>query len=394
MIKDNINLYNNLSDLRILCYSCFKGGHTIIKCPLLHYVPDKRHIIRKFQKKLEKFEKNHLEYCKKFKRKLRKKTNPLWMYGNLNKAAKLFKIYQKSNGLDFILENEIPITNAIPIEKKNVILDVESCTLIGDKDEVDNIFNSDSDKNDEFLKYPVYLDYLNNSYNKLPKREFTRETFDFCSVKSYDIYYPNNNIDEVLADMEYNFAIEYDSEAFALKQQERELTRKNGIDVKNKLKRITNEKLLSKKSRFLNNNLYAVNELDYYFLFGKKPDQQIEQNVNLQMQGDATKSEKELLFNKKEQLDKQAYKPKLMSKFNEKHNISYRINEETESEKLASTTQNPNKYISELIGMNKTIPNQSHEEDKRLKDKTPQESNSSTETQNKLLIEQGFDINK
>lgn len=47
-IKDNINIYNDFSDLFLKCASCYQNTHLIDNCPLLHYLPADDIIIQRY----------------------------------------------------------------------------------------------------------------------------------------------------------------------------------------------------------------------------------------------------------------------------------------------------------------------------------------------------------
>lgn len=49
MIKDSLLLNEDQNFIRAKCFSCNRYSHEISHCPLLHYVPDKEKIIKKFE---------------------------------------------------------------------------------------------------------------------------------------------------------------------------------------------------------------------------------------------------------------------------------------------------------------------------------------------------------
>lgn len=48
MIQDQILLYDDMHSLKIRCISCSQTGHIASKCPLIHFLPDKEKVIKKF----------------------------------------------------------------------------------------------------------------------------------------------------------------------------------------------------------------------------------------------------------------------------------------------------------------------------------------------------------
>ena len=49
MIRDLINIYHKREMLNVPCPSCQNFGHSIIKCPLVNYVPNKALILDHFK---------------------------------------------------------------------------------------------------------------------------------------------------------------------------------------------------------------------------------------------------------------------------------------------------------------------------------------------------------
>lgn len=48
MIKDNVLQYSDFALLKMNCFSCNKRTHLISECPILHYMPNKEGLIKKF----------------------------------------------------------------------------------------------------------------------------------------------------------------------------------------------------------------------------------------------------------------------------------------------------------------------------------------------------------
>jgi hypothetical protein len=48
-MKNLVMLENNLSCLKQICRSCHSQGHLTKDCPILHYIPDKEKVIKRFE---------------------------------------------------------------------------------------------------------------------------------------------------------------------------------------------------------------------------------------------------------------------------------------------------------------------------------------------------------
>lgn len=46
MIRDNVEINKDLSNLKIKCYSCKSNQHLVNTCPYLHFNPDHDRVIK------------------------------------------------------------------------------------------------------------------------------------------------------------------------------------------------------------------------------------------------------------------------------------------------------------------------------------------------------------
>lgn len=72
MLRDQIKLYNTHKALQINCFSCGKYSHIHEKCPLVHLIPDKTFIIKRY------LHCNHQKRNPEFKRKMKRTLNALF----------------------------------------------------------------------------------------------------------------------------------------------------------------------------------------------------------------------------------------------------------------------------------------------------------------------------
>ena len=71
MLRDQMKLYNTYKSLQINCFSCSKFSHIHDKCPLVHFIPDKTFIIKRF------LHCNNQKRNSGFKRKMKRTLNAL-----------------------------------------------------------------------------------------------------------------------------------------------------------------------------------------------------------------------------------------------------------------------------------------------------------------------------
>jgi hyperpolarization activated cyclic nucleotide-gated potassium channel 2 len=87
MMRDNMCIYGQYGDIRLLCWGCHKPGHPITACPALHYEAERRIIIKKHQQRTAKRQVRFDKFCKEFQRSKRPKIHPLWDYKTLEDRA-------------------------------------------------------------------------------------------------------------------------------------------------------------------------------------------------------------------------------------------------------------------------------------------------------------------
>lgn len=119
MIKNQINLYGSINPLRMKCYACGKPDHLVANCHLLHFIPDKEKVIKKF-------EYSHLQERMNFERKKKKKIKykifkPSKEIDQLANKLKLMESdsYYEEEEESEIVSNDINDSNLTNSEKKN-----------------------------------------------------------------------------------------------------------------------------------------------------------------------------------------------------------------------------------------------------------------------------------
>ena len=82
MIKDKVELNNDLSCINKKCFGCRQFNHIIEKCPKVHYMPNQERIIKTYLYPCTHLERSH------HTRSRRKKVNALKIQKNLKVIAK------------------------------------------------------------------------------------------------------------------------------------------------------------------------------------------------------------------------------------------------------------------------------------------------------------------
>jgi len=91
MIKDQMISYENYFPLKIHCYSCLQIGHLAHQCPLIHFIPDREKVIKKYNYYLDQERAEF--YRRTFKRNsLTQKNKLVWA----NKKIKIFIEMEKA----------------------------------------------------------------------------------------------------------------------------------------------------------------------------------------------------------------------------------------------------------------------------------------------------------
>lgn len=84
MVKDKLNLYDDYSAVQTKCFSCGHIDHTIVTCPILHFVPDRKRVIDE-----------HIRDCaeerQSFKRRDRVKYHTLLQLEETQYKTRIFK---------------------------------------------------------------------------------------------------------------------------------------------------------------------------------------------------------------------------------------------------------------------------------------------------------------
>ncbi|KAL4502425.1 hypothetical protein ABPG72_012012 [Tetrahymena utriculariae] len=105
-IKDRVQIYGRVQDIKVYCYSCKSSSHLLDKCPYLTYQPN-------FNKIIYQFCKQQTDFQKVFKRKVTKNFQTLSQLNDLQKQAESL--------LENLLEDEDSQVNLSFLQSQNEI---------------------------------------------------------------------------------------------------------------------------------------------------------------------------------------------------------------------------------------------------------------------------------
>lgn len=230
-IRDSILLYDDYSFMHVKCSSCKIEGHLVGKCPLIHYTPPLDIILRRYnhcevQTRIHNYDRPTLK--KRFDAKrdadLIKAAGFLFQKKNIHgfhkyKSRKSFKrknkhIYSLLDENDENEEFENKILERIPSKTENVVkcLDEKILTVSRsrnlDENHDENVLQTSifAKKNINSLNANCMMDLLKNLATSSEDKNNTIPDFIFNldTIKNYNIYFPRNNVDCVLNELNYN----------------------------------------------------------------------------------------------------------------------------------------------------------------------------------------------
>lgn len=108
MIKDEIMNYENINLLRIRCFSCNQMGHLANACPLIHFIPNKEKIIKKYNFYLDQERKQILRKYLKSRNALKNQNTLLSAYKKINDQIQK----EKENLYNYSMTNENNMTSS------------------------------------------------------------------------------------------------------------------------------------------------------------------------------------------------------------------------------------------------------------------------------------------
>ena len=232
-IKDNINLYDDYGDLFLKCSSCCQTTHRIKDCPVLHYIPKKEIVILKYLYSPE-------QERKRCKRRTRKKNNSLGCFKQNQLQANIF-IKDDILSMESCEENEKKIEFVETNNNETFSMKEENFAnddMEKEKIEKTEKTREDETKNNDNAEFKDSFQNLSEKYNKNTKNSISRlekslkseilpssnksfpgsnsalkpylikseKSFknndfllDFDRLKSYEAYFPEQNIDKVLS---------------------------------------------------------------------------------------------------------------------------------------------------------------------------------------------------
>ena len=132
MIRDLINIYHKREMLNVPCPSCQNFGHSIIKCPLVNYVPNKALI-------LDHFKRDNFQRRRRKTRKQRKKIDSRIMKQKINLASDILTMRYPE-----LSENKCEESSFyLPTDPKNPL---KRISIFGTSHNTDNILLNEEEE--------------------------------------------------------------------------------------------------------------------------------------------------------------------------------------------------------------------------------------------------------
>jgi len=273
-IKDSINLYDNYQTINLVCHVCGKEGHYARICPNIHLTYNKEELIQQHILEHNKFcqafqrsettkrfhavtDSKHIEarankFCEENfdlikgllgMRRLRMASEVLKKNRLKGLSRLLVKLNSKKLPLSltaFLKENEKRLSKMTLDELESPIHPVLQ-TNNSQRNEIDEILEQEEngeegDHDEDSLSddNEYYEDRLNKyryPYRRskhLVKRDVEIFSDDFDMVRNYQIYFPHNNVNIILQNIEQQ----------ELKKQKRDKLRKEAENVRFELSRV------------------------------------------------------------------------------------------------------------------------------------------------------------
>ena len=207
LIKDNLNLYKDYSQLQLQCYACEQVGHIGLACNEIHYKPNKEEIIQEYLKK-------EAGKKKKFKRGQRPRFSAR---SNLKELASIAAMIQEDYN-DYTLSDEDLSQDSLDnILERNLFLIPGA--------EMNDIKNRKMERKRKSTRMSANLLYEQvNNVNDLIGRRGSQMVsltptdapidpmalksngefifFSIDKVENFELYYPQNNIIKQITEFE------------------------------------------------------------------------------------------------------------------------------------------------------------------------------------------------
>ena len=190
-IKDKMNISNDFSKIHRKCFSCEQSNHTEMYCPKIHLILSKERVLQKYNYSIP-------QNRRKFER--RKKKNIFNALGDLRQIDKelshILRSKFKSEFSTFENEESLAYLESENSEKEqSPVLQEDSNKKLQSNDRL-NIENKKSDDALMISTEKKIITYNNlNSFNKGE----TNQKVEFDQVKSYDLYFSNGNIENIIS---------------------------------------------------------------------------------------------------------------------------------------------------------------------------------------------------
>lgn len=173
MIRDLINIYHKREMLNVPCPSCQNFGHSIIKCPLVNYVPNKALILHHFKR-------DNFQRRRRKPRKQRKKIDSRIMKQKIKLASDILIMRYPELSENKCEESSFysPTDPKSPLKRISILGTCHNIEYISlnEEEKVDNLQKTESDfKNQEVQGQMFQSEQL---VNKIANVESAQSCFE------------------------------------------------------------------------------------------------------------------------------------------------------------------------------------------------------------------------
>ena len=220
MIRDEIKLLKNLKKYDLSCFSCGNLNHDFDNCPIIHYIPDKQFIIRKYQH-YEPQERDFLFERRKIKSKnallINSDFDESWFSGlvheNINNNNDNFSQSDEEQ-LQLVQKSSIELINRLDNGNEIVLINQDDKKNAFEEKSLNDLemkheSNEKTKSNKKFAKKKTKtLDLLSNEDKIVNEKEENNENFNlamkmmfdpqFEILKNYKFYFKEANHEKII----------------------------------------------------------------------------------------------------------------------------------------------------------------------------------------------------